>query len=376
MRHVRWSRHSVTLTILLTLAAPSAWAQTTASKPEAGRDAPAQDYFAAAATVAIDRPVAGDLLAAGGDIDVSADIGGDAVLAGGQVRVGAPVRQGIYATAGRVFINAPVQRNARVAGGKVELGPQAKIAGNASICGGEVVVEGGIGGSLEIGGGHVYVNGPVGGDVYIGGGNIELGPQARIGGQLRYASGKVIEQDPAAEVRGGVLRIETSGAARQHVGRGSGWVWTLGMAIIAAVLVSALPRVFAEVSETARARWALSLLIGFVALAAIPAAALIALITVIGIPLGLVTIALYFALLLVSYVAAGIAAGDLALRQWQQARATQIGARVVAAMLGTLSIGVLGRVPFVGGLVVMAAMFLGAGALLMHMRPPSAASAQ
>ncbi len=364
------------LTSLLTLAPALLSAQTAASKPEAGASAPTPDRFSAAATVAVDTPVAGDLIAAGGNIDVSANVGGDAVLAGGDVSVDAPIQQGIYAAGGRVFINAPVQRNARIAGGEVELGPRAKIAGNASIGGGEVTVGGAVGGSLQIGGGRVYVNGPIGGDVDIGGGDIELGPGARIGGRLRYASGKVIVQDPAAEVRGGILRVEAPADGRRHVSRAAGWVWTLGMAMIAALLVAALPRLFAEVSETARARWALSLLVGLVALASIPALALIALITVVGIPLGLVTIALYFALLLVSYVAAGIAAGDLALRQWQQARATQIGARVVAAMLGTLAIGALGRIPFVGGLVVLVAVLLGAGALLMRMRPPPGAVAQ
>ncbi|TMH25405.1 MAG: hypothetical protein E6H66_26175, partial [Betaproteobacteria bacterium] len=101
----------ITLTILLMLAAPSLWSQTTVSKPEAGASAPTPDHFAAAGKVTVTTPVAGDLIAAGGDIDVSANVRGDAVVAGGNVRVGAPVQQGIYAAGGRVLIDAPVQRN-------------------------------------------------------------------------------------------------------------------------------------------------------------------------------------------------------------------------------------------------------------------------
>lgn len=366
----------ITLTILLMLAAPSLWSQTTVSKPEAGASAPTPDHFAAAGKVTVTTPVAGDLIAAGGDIDVSANVRGDAVVAGGNVRVGAPVQQGIYAAGGRVLIDAPVQRNARIAGGNVELGPQAKIAGNASIGGGEVVVRGAIDGYVEIGGGRVYLNGPIGGDVEIGGGDIELGPEARINGKLRYASRREIRRDAAAQVRGGVERIDVPLSARRRLGRVAGWVWTVGLAIIAAVLVGTLPRVFANVSDTARTRWPLSLLVGFVALACIPVAALIVLITVIGIPLALAMIALYFALLLMGYVAAGIAAGDLALRRWQQARATQIGWRVVAAMFGMLAISLLGRIPFIGGLVVLAAMLIGMGALLTHVRSQIRATAR
>lgn len=369
MRQLHSARKSIRLAILLTFAAPSLWAQTATNKPEATVSAPAPDHFAAGGTVSVAAPVAGDLIAAGGDVDVSAEVTGDAVMAGGNVRVGAPVRQDMYAAGGRVFINAPVQHNVRLAGGNVELGPQAKIAGNASIGAGEIVVNGAIEGYAQIGGGHVYINGRIGGDAEIGGGDIELGPEARIDGKLRYASRKAIRRDAAAQVRGGIERIEVPPAARQRLGRGAGWLWTAGLTIIAAVLVGALPRVFSEVSDTVRMRWASSLLVGFIGLACPPVAALIALISVVGIPLGLATIALYIVLLLAGYVAAGIAAGDLVLRHWQQARATQIGWRVVAAMLGMLAISVLGRIPFVGGLVVLAAMLVGIGALLIHTRP-------
>jgi hypothetical protein len=268
----------------------------------------------------------------------------------------------------------------RIAGGRVELGPNSKVAGNVTVGGGAVEIDGAIGGYLQVGGGRVRIDGPVAGDVEVGAGEVELGPNARIEGKLRYASGDEIRRDSAAQVRGGVERIERSerwpaslhsrGGARP----GRGWSWSLGLLAIAAVLVAALPQLYTRVAETMRARWAFALLIGFIALVCVPVAALIAMFTVIGIPLALATVALYLALLVVGYVSAGVALGDIGLRRWSAERTASKGWRIAAAVLAMLLLSLLGRVPIVGGLVTLAAMLSGIGALLMQLHSAPTAS--
>jgi hypothetical protein len=113
----------------------------------------------------------------------------------------------------------------------------------------------------------------------------------------------------------------------------------------------------------------MSLLIGFIALVCIPVAAMLIMLTVIGVPLALATVAAYLALLVVGYVSAGIAVGELMLQRLQPVRAQHRGWRIGAAVLGMLAVSLLGRVPWSGGLVVLAAMLLGVGALLMQVRP-------
>jgi hypothetical protein len=348
-----------------------------AEEPPAKREPVARDlgpdHFVAGGTVSIDKPVAGDLVAAGGNVDVSAEVGGDAVVAGGNVRLGGAIKQGVYAAGGRVSINGPVQRNVRVAGGTVEIGPKAMISGNVTIGGGDVRITGAIDGYLQVGGGQVVIDGPVGGNVEVGSGHIKLGPNARINGKLRYASRDELKQDPAALVQGGIKRFSPPGhwmprsGAPERAGRGISWVWSIGLMVMAALLVAALPDVYTKVRASVRERWAFSLLIGFIALVCIPAAALISMFTVIGVPLALATLALYFALLLIGYVTTGISVGTLALARFQAARASQTGWRVAAAALGMLAISLLGRVPWLGTLVVFAAMLLGMGALLMQL---------
>ena len=45
-------------------------------------------------------------------------------------------------------------------------------------------------------------------------------------------------------------------------------------------------------------------------------------------------------------------------------------------MFGMLAISLLGRIPFIGGLVVLAAMLIGMGALLTHVRSQIRATAR
>ena len=363
----------LTSALLMTaLALPTAAQQPPAAPEPVERDL-GSDHFVAGGTVSIDKSVAGDLVAAGGNVDVSAAVGGDAVVAGGNVRLGAAIKQDVYAAGGRISVNGPVQRNVRVVGGTVEIGPEAKIGGNVTIGGGEVRVTGAIDGYLQVGGGRVLIDGPVGGNVEVGSGDIELGPNARIGGKLRYASRDELKLDTAALVRGGIERFSppddwlARSGVHERGGRGAGWVWSIGLMVIAAILVAAFPGVYTRVRTSVRERWAFSLLVGFIALVCIPVAALISMFTVIGVPLALAAIALYLVLLLVGYVTAGISFGTMALARFQPERASRTAWRVAAAALGMLAISLLGRVPWVGSVVVLAAMLLGMGALLLQL---------
>jgi hypothetical protein len=122
------------------------------------------------------------------------------------------------------------------------------------------------------------------------------------------------------------------------------------------------------VADAARAHFGWTLLAGFVALVVIPAAVLVLLITVVGIPLAALTVLAYPALLLLGYVAAGIALGDAALKRWFAACASHRGWRAGAAALGVLVIGLLALIPWLGPLVAFLALIAGIGALVLQLK--------
>jgi len=342
------------------------------------------DVFIGGGSFTVHDPVGGDLFGAGGAVDVDASVGGDAVVAGGKLRIGAEVGQSVYAAGGQVNVNGKVGRNLRVAGGQVELGPKAEVMGNVSVAGGQVRLYGAVRGHVRVAGGRVLIDAPVSGDVLATSGHVELGPRARITGKLRYRSGEALQQDPAAQVSGGIepLAAVWSGEAASRPpaqapragGRGLaavGWVWTAGLIVLATAWLAMAPRHSARFSQILRERTAVSLLLGFVWLVCAPVLAVLLLLTVIGIPLALFVAALYFAVLPLAYVAAASGLGDWALARWQAARASALSWRIGTAALALVLLNALGHVPWVGALLAFAVLLAGLGAMLLQWRRPA-----
>jgi hypothetical protein len=257
-------------------------------------------------------------------------------------------------------------RNARIAGGTIEMAPSSRIEGGASIAGGQIRVNGAVGKYLQATGGNIYINGPVGGDVEATGGQIELGPEARIEGKLRYRSRSELKQDAGAQVLGGIERLPLRGSAARAVARGFVGAlfvfWTLGLMLLLAILLILFPG-FGNVIGVLEARPGMSAVVGFALLVCVPVASVIFFITLIGAPLGLLSLIAYGALLIVGYLAAAAGVGDLLLKRLHVANAGTVPWRIGAAICGILIISVLGAIPALGGLIIFVALIMGMGAV-------------
>jgi cytoskeletal protein CcmA (bactofilin family) len=324
------------------------------------------DRFATGSDVEIEQPVAGDAMAAGETVSLSSSVAGDVLVAARILVVDGEVGANLFAAGREVVVNAAVGRNARIAGSRVDIGRRARIAGNASIAGGRVNLTGSVEGYLHATGRRIYIDGPVGGDVEASGREVALGPNARIAGALRYRSPNPIEQDPGAVVSGGIERLSVqrpAAPARTFHWAGS-WIWTIGLMVLAASIVAALPRFSSRVSDTLRRRFLLSLALAFAVTVCMPVAAIVLFITGIGAPLAILAVLAYPALLLVGYVSAGIALGDAILHRFRPTDATRNRTRVVFAALATLVLSLAGSIPWIGGFIAVIAFLAGVGALV------------
>ncbi len=331
------------------------------------------DRFAAGKQVVINRAVSGDLIAAGGVIETVVAVAGDALLTGGTVVVSRAIGQSLYAAVGNLLINDAVKRNARVAGGRIEFSPISEVLGNVTAVGGEIELNGKVNGYVLAVGGRVLIDAIVLGNVEATSGQVELGPNARITGNFRYSSREPLKRDPAAQTNGGVEVFSAPGGwpvpenVEHNMGRGGSWIWTIGLLLVAALLTIVLPTFTAGVSHTLRHRPRMSLLIGFVTLVCTPIAGILLLITIIGVPLGLMTFLLYLLLLIVGYVTTGIAWGDWAMKRVRSGNTHSLIWRVAAAVTGVLIISILARIPWLGPWVLLAALLAGIGALVLQM---------
>jgi cytoskeletal protein CcmA (bactofilin family) len=302
------------------------------------------------------------------------------VRVGGHVEVTEPTAGALYAAGGDVQVEAPVNGPLRAAGGDVEVGRGAQIAGSASLAGGNVVVKGPIQGNLHVGAGDVTLDGPVAGDAYVGAGTLTLGPNARIEGKLKFRGGE-LNRDPGAQVAGGL--VQSHGHSHRHAWTSGerltrGWMWSLGLVVLAALLAGALPGPSQRLAQELRERPGMTALLGFLALTAIPVAAVMLAITIIGIPIALLAVVLYAALLMIGYVWLAVVLGGLLLDRFSAETAAVSAWRIGSAALAMIILAIVVRVPLVGGFVMLAALVVGVGmivgAVTRKVRPPPAAA--
>ena len=271
-------------------------------------------------------------------------IGGSSNFVGGKVEVDDPVGGDLHAAAGNIRVTAPVTGNARMAGGNIS-------------------ITGAIGGNLKAAGGRVVIDGPVGGDASIAAGTLRLGPNAVIGGQLRFGGGH-LEKDDAAVVVGGIRQRAAPERDRSFGGAKARWIWTAGLMLLAAILAATLPGPSDRMMATLRAKPWMPPLLGFLAITAVPVAAVLVMITIIGIPIGLLALLAYAALLLIGYVTAAVVIGGLLLGRFKAGAIGLATWRAGAAVSIVLALALVSRIPLLGGVVQFAALVLGVGLVI------------
>lgn len=276
---------------------------------------------------------------------------------------------------GDVRITEAVEGPLRAAGGSVKL--TAPVDGDAYIAGGSVTVDGSINGNLHVAGGEVRIDGPVTGDASVAAGTLELGPSARIDGKLVF-HGEDLRQAPGSQVASGIERDHASRWSVHHQRTAverfmHGWVWSIGLMVLAALIAAALPGASQRMAEQLRERPWITPLVGLLALTSIPIAAVLVMITIIGIPIGLLALIGYVALLLLGYVWVAVVVGGMLLDRVKPQTVSNTAWHAGAAMLAMLVLAILVRVPFVGGLVKLTALVMGVGmivsAIFRHTHP-------
>lgn len=331
-------------------------------------------------TVTLRGPVKEDLYLAGGQIEVSGGVDGDVSAAGGRVTIRDPVSGDVAALGGTIHLHASIKDDARLtggeitvsgtvgdhllaAGGNVRIAPEARIGGRAWLAGGRVEVAGRIGGELRAAGGQIVISGEVAGDTDLIGETIVVGPGAILHGRLRYRSPHEAQIDPGAQIGGAIIAIPVETRPPRAALAGVGVFVTVVTLVTAALIYLLFPGFSMETVRSARqAPWA-SLGLGLAVLAGGPLVVMLLLVSLVGLWLGLIALALYLTLLLLGYLTGVLFLADEGLRRMRRTgdhgRGWVIGALV--AMLIVLAL--LRRVPVVGALVSFVLLLFGLGAL-------------
>ncbi len=332
------------------------------------------DYFGAGASLGPGSAVAGDAFVAGGEVILNRPVDGDAVLSGGSIHVGERIGSDLYAAGGDILVNASVGHNARLAGGRVHLTRHAEVAGRATIAGSRIRVDGSIGGPLAIYGDSVVIDGEIRDAVAVVARNLELGPNTRIHGRLTYRTANEPQISEQAVIRGGMQRssFELQKKDLEPVARTLVWVgaalFTSGLFLVGLLIVLLAPDALTAVVRELRSRPLPSFLLGFALIVCVPVAAVLATLSVIGIPLGLVLLFIWPVIVTLGYLMGVIFCADTLAGLFSRQRPAGRALRIMGLAVTLIALMLLSRVLFIGVPLILLLLFVGTGALVLAIR--------
>jgi len=337
--------------------------QTSTSATETFTD----DLYTAGGTVSNAANVTGDLVAVGGSVNITGSVSEDVFAGGGSVNVLGAVGDDLRVGGGNILVNSKVAGDLIVGGGQVTIGGEG-VGGDAVIGAGTLQINAPVSGDLRIGGGEVLINAPIGGNVYFRGDKLTLGSAAAIAGDLNYKSPKEAEIQDGARVLGttNYEPIERRVGAGAVKGAAIGalllifitkFLMTLAAALVLGLLFK---RYMLNVVSSVSEKPLVELGRGFATVVLMPVAAIILFITVLGIPLGAITLLGFVVLVIFGSIVAPIFLGSLVYRWARKTLDYEVtwASILVGAVLYTL----LTFIPVLGWLAKFALVLMVIGA--------------
>ena len=342
----------------------------------------------ATVTVASGEVIDDDLYMAGGDLIIDGTVNGDIFAAGQTIIINGTINGGITVAAQTIIVNGEIARGARLAAGRtlnvngntnrdlVALGTTVSVASTARI-GGDLLlgagiarVDGLIEGDIKGGGGEVTITDEVGGDIELEVNQLTIASTANIQGDLTYTSENEADIEPGAQV-GGTTTYEPAGieepAKAAPLAGVGGWIISFLMALVTGIIIIFVaPRRSTSIADSIRNKPWPSLGWGAVILFATPTAAIVVCITVIGIPVGLIALALYGIAIYLSQVFVGLFIGRWIIGYFREVESKAILVGALASGLAILSL--LRLIPYLGFFIGLATALFALGALVVSER--------
>ena len=335
------------------------------------------NYIKFGNSIEIASAVNGDVLVVGNIITISGPVAGDVIAAGNTIRIKGPVNGSVRLLAAEnIEIDSEIQRNVWGAAKSIIITENAKVGWDVNVAGTNVEIKGQVGGNIWTGGESVVVGDKVGKNAKISldtAGQLILLPNAKVDGDLVYyaSSDNQLNIEEGALVGGEVVRDDV---LKQNVGwpfrnRDFGMLYIMikiislfSMLVVGLLFMFMAPRIIMNVKDEMAGNPIGSIIRGLVFTLALPVVAILLMITIIGLPLALMIISMFFIGLYVSNVLAGFALGLFVVDRFG-------GKKTSSNLIWPLVIGliifiILSSIPFVGWLIKIILIWWALGALM------------
>lgn len=364
-----------TIGLVLTAALAAGSAPAAAQESEAGAvvtvpsgEVREGDLYAAGEAVRVLGRLAGDLVAGAQRVIVDGQVEGDVFAAARTVDLRGAIGDSTRVVAEQVVVDTTIDGDLIAGANRVQILEGTVIRGGVAAAASSLEIDGTVEEDLRAAVGELVLRGTVRGDANVIADRLDLAPDARIEGDLDYRTRIPLSPEAAARVAGAV-RYEEPIDEDEDEGSAAWsflfWTWQAGAALLAGMLAVALLRPLVQQLASAIAgETTLGALLGFGAFLIVPVGAAVVMMTLVGLPIGIIAMLLFSVALYVAKLPIAVWAGDQLL-----ARAGRPDASPYAAMaVGILALYLLFEIPWLGGLFWLAATWLGLGAMVLSGR--------
>lgn len=303
---------------------------------------------------------------AGETVFSKSQVKGISFLAGNSVEVSGNTDYGVLA-GNTVKITGTVNNDLFAAGSTISISSSAKVTRDSYLAAASVDInEATFGGDLRITAETVKLNNiTISGNIYISATNIELGENVIIIGTLSYNENATIAGVQNNKIGHTKTYEEVTMQSETYMSKVKGMLFGIVSGFIVLVIMFlTFPKLFekidGKIKENKAGNYFSKIGIGFVGIFMIPIIAIVSICTVIGIPVGLVLLALYavslyFGTLITAYVL-GNKVNTLMFKKEYNFYA--------AAFTGLIIIKLLGLIPIISGIVGLFSVLFGLGIII------------
>ena len=312
-------------------------------------------------TTRIDGVINGDLVAVGDTVEVRGTVKGDLVIAAKRTVVSGTVEGNIYTLTQSLDLDGQLGHNIYAGARSVRVGDHGHVGGGIVFAAGDASVEGEVKRSATMAVGNADVSGSIGRELTMVGDGLTVTSTAQIGGNL---SATVHEMNNVHIADGAEIAGSRDVQVEVHKSRFSRprfyfhqAIWLAGAMLVGWLVLVLFPGFVQASTQEVGSGWR-SLGLGIAVLAAVPVVVIVVAITLVGLPVSIMLIAVYFAAIYLAKIWVGAFLGRVLLKP---ARATKAD-WLLGLLVGLLIITIVGFIPYLGGLVHFGVVCLGLGA--------------
>ncbi len=327
----------------LVLQPASAWASETRKGESVGVSSDETikgDIFLFGERVRVDGTVEGDVFLFGNDANINGHVKGDVIAFAKYLQVSGTVDGNVRAFTNTLTVRGTVAKNVLTFSDLMNLESAGKAGGSLTIFVENLNLEGSLGRDILIFAKHFTLSGKVGGGIRMKGDQLTINSNAQVEGPIRYEGHKEAEVAAGAKLASPVEFHKLERRPRYMQGHYYLWrvIWTAALVLFGVVLFLLLPK-FAEETIAAAEQYGAPIGLGVLVFFGVPIAAVIACITVVGIPLGILALGFWFLMLCCAEIVVGTVVGNWILGK----------AHDSAGLIGRMALGfVLVRIIYTG----------------------------